>query len=273
MDDAGNAAAGAAFQQVLGVLQRLLAPDGCPWDQKQTLQSLKNYLLDESYEILDAIDNNDPDEHKEELGDLLFQIVFQAALREKEGAFSMQDVCLGIAEKMRTRHPHVFSDAKVRDEHEVVQNWEKLKETERAQKGKVRSALEGIPASAPALTYAQKLGEKAATTGFDWPDMAGVQGKISEEQMELEQAIATGNRLLVLHEFGDVLLALTRLASHLKINAEEALRLANKRFAHRFALMQDLAEKEGHVFLQLPLEKKNEYWEQAKKMEQVGVVT
>ena len=259
-----------AFGQLLEVMQRLLAPEGCLWDREQTLQSLKRYLIEEAYEVVDAIDRNDAAEHKEELGDVLFQIVFQSALRQQEGTFSIEQVCLDLAEKMRRRHPHIFADTVVHDVQEVAANWEKIKQTERSQAGKQRATLEGIPQSMPALAAAQKIGERAASVGFDWPDVVGIQQKLREEVAELDEAIARGDSRAIAHELGDTLLVLTRLASKLGIQAEEALRTTNQRFVQRFHTMQQCAERDGHIFRELPLEQQNVYWDEAKRIESIS---
>lgn len=254
---------------VLEVMERLLAPDGCPWDREQTLDSLRHYLIEESFEVLDALDDNDVTAHCEELGDVLFQIVFQAALRAREGAFTIDDVCTSIADKMRRRHPHVFGDAKVKDSAEVVTNWSAIKAAERKATGKVRRTLDGIPKSMPALKRGQMIADKAAATGFDWPDIAGVRAKIDEELAELDAEVRAGiehsSRDRIESELGDVLFTLTRLAGKLGVDAEQSLRRANSRFIGRFDAMEDRIHSEGQKLAELTLPQMNQHWEAVKR--------
>jgi MazG family protein len=163
-------------------MKRLLAPDGCPWDREQTLATLKPYLLEETYELLEVMEDPDPRHHCEELGDVLFQVVFQSELRTAEGAFTIDDVARGIADKLTRRHPHVFGDAKVKDSAEVLNNWSAQKQKEKAR----RRTLEGVPRALPALARAQKITERASHVGFDWPDAVGPRGKIDEELREVK---------------------------------------------------------------------------------------
>ncbi|HND12490.1 MAG TPA: nucleoside triphosphate pyrophosphohydrolase [Pseudomonadota bacterium] len=262
-------ARGDKLADLLDVMEHLLAEDGCPWDREQTLSSLKNYLIEESFEVLDAIDESDAASHCEELGDVLFQIVFQSALRAREGAFNIDDVCQNIAEKMRRRHPHVFGDRKVKDAAEVVQNWGAIKAEERKTAGKVRRTLDGIPKSMPALKRGQLIADRAAATGFDWPDIAGVRAKIDEELAELDAEVAAGietaSRDRIESEFGDVLFTLTRLAGKLGIDAEQALRRANTRFVGRFEAMEDRITASGQQISQLTLPQMNQHWESVKR--------
>jgi len=261
---------GDRFADVLEVMERLLAPDGCPWDREQTLTSLRHYLIEESFEVLDALDDNDVAAHCEELGDVLFQIVFQAALRAREGAFSIDDVCRSISDKMRRRHPHVFGETKVKDSAEVVTNWSAIKAAERQATGKVRRTLDGIPKSMPSLKRGQMIADKAAATGFDWPDIAGVRSKIDEELAELDEEVEAGlsaaNHDRIEAEFGDVLFTLTRLAGKLGIDAEHSLRRANQRFIGRFNAMEDRISADGETLASLSLPQMNLHWESVKRI-------
>lgn len=249
------------------VMDRLLAPDGCPWDHKQTLDSLKQYLIEEAYEVVDAVDDANPSAHCEELGDVLFQIVFQAALQARQGLFNLDDVCRGVAEKMRRRHPHVFGETTVQDADEVARNWEALKAQEKTGTEAKRRLLDGIPRSMPALCRGQRIADRAAATGFDWPDLAGVREKIDEELAELDAEIEQGtpNRARMESELGDVLFTLTRLAGKLGLDAEQALRRANDRFVRRFYAMQDRVSARGETFSELPLAEMNRHWNAAKR--------
>lgn len=256
---------GVRFVEVVALMNRLLAEDGCPWDKEQTLTTLRPYVLEEAYEVLDALDAGDVAGHREELGDLLFQVVFQAALRERQGEFTVEDVCVELVEKMVRRHPHIFANVQVADANEVLRNWGQIKDQEKANAGKKRGTLDGIPVSAPALERAQKLGEKAAKVGFDWPDLAGVQDKLTEELHELQEAQDSHNVAAMKHELGDVLFTLTRVASKLGFSAEDALRDANRRFVKRFTTMEATAQQAGSRLADLTLDQMNEHWNAAKR--------
>jgi len=260
---------GMNFPELVEIMQKLLAPDGCPWDREQTLQTLEPFLIEEAYEVLEAIDAGDTREHCEELGDLLFQIVFQAELRAREGLFGIDDVVRAIATKMIRRHPHVFGDAKVKDANEVLANWGKLKEAEHKEKGIARRALEGVPVALPALLRAQRLGEKAAAVGFDWPDIAGVREKVDEELREIDEAVAHGDKAHIEHEIGDLLLAVSRLAAKLGVAPEDALRSALRRFQSRFESMEDQVVTRGGKVGETPLEELDRIWNEVKKAEPV----
>src|SRR5258708_29426444 len=184
---------GADVSLLVGLMQRLLAPGGCPWDREQTLETLVPYLIEETYEVVDALAAGHVDDHREELGDLLLQIVFQSELRFAEGKFGIDDVARGIVTKLVRRHPHVFGDVVAKDAGDVLANWAKLKAVEKAEKGK-HGALDGIPKSAPALLRATRAGEKAGAVGFDWPDARGPREKIEEELREFDEAAARGDR-------------------------------------------------------------------------------
>ncbi|HXU72910.1 MAG TPA: nucleoside triphosphate pyrophosphohydrolase [Polyangia bacterium] len=258
---------GSSFPELVEIMDRLLAPDGCPWDREQTLQTLEPYLIEEAYEVLEAIDLDDPREHCEELGDLLFQIVFQSALRAREGKFGIDDVVRAIATKMTRRHPHVFGEAKVKDAEEVLANWGKLKEAEHKEKGIQRRALEGVPVNLPALLRAQRIGEKAAAVGFDWPDVAGVREKIDEEIREIDEAISGGDPAQIEHEIGDLLLAVSRFSAKLGVAPEDALRSALRRFQSRFEAMEDRVISRGDKVGDTPLEELDRIWNEVKKVQ------
>jgi tetrapyrrole methylase family protein/MazG family protein len=256
---------GATFPELVAIMQRLLAPDGCPWDREQTLSTLKPFLIEEAYEVLEAIETGDVAEHREELGDLLFQIVFQAELRAQEGAFGIDDVVKAIADKMTRRHPHVFGDAKVSGSEEVLVNWGKLKAEEHAEKGKVRRALEGVPSDLPALLRAQRIGEKASAVGFDWPDLQGIRDKVAEELAELDEAMAGGDPAQIEHEIGDLLFVLTRLSARLEVAPEDALRAAMRRFSGRFEAMEDRVLASGRQLKDVPLAELDPIWNEVKR--------
>lgn len=255
---------GANFPELVAIMQRLLAPDGCPWDREQTLDSLKPYAIEEAFEVIEAIEKGDVPEHCEELGDLLFQIVFQAELRAREGRFGIEDVVAAIARKMVHRHPHVFGDLTVSGSAEVLKNWDTWKAIEHAKKGKVRGTLDGIPAALPALLQAQRVGEKAAGVGFDWPDVQGVRDKVTEELGELDEAMASGDRQAIEEELGDLLFTLTRLGSKLGVPPEDALRACIRRFRTRFASMEARAGESGRALKGMSLDEMDALWREAK---------
>jgi nucleoside triphosphate diphosphatase len=245
---------------LVAIMQRLLAPDGCPWDREQTLESLRPFLLEEAYEVLDALDEGDPEHHGEELGDLLFQIVFQAQLAGQP----MKGVIEGIGRKLIRRHPHVFGEVKVESSQQVLVNWEQIKTEER---GRPRGLLEGVPQTMPALQRAHRLTYKAAKVGFDWPDLAAVREKVSEELGELDEAAAGDQRAAIDHELGDLLLAVVNWARKLDLDPEESLRRANRRFERRFAHVEAGLARAGKTPSQSSLEEMDQLWNEAKVQE------
>src|SRR5437016_7951804 len=200
-----DAKATEAIGRLLGIMDKLRDPGGCPWDREQTLRTLTPYLLEEAHEVIEAIEAGDAAHHREELGDLLFQVVFQARIAREEGKFDFADVCDGISDKLTRRHPHVFGDVSVSGSREVVRNWERIKADERKEKGQERSAIGGVPVSLPALVRAERLTEKAGAVGFDWPDAESVMSKVREELDELSEALDSGDRAQIEHELGDLL--------------------------------------------------------------------
>jgi len=257
---------GAEVSKLVGLMQRLLAPDGCPWDREQTLATLVPYLVEETYEVVDALAAGDIDDHREELGDLLLQIVFQSELRFAEGKFGIDDVARGIVAKLVRRHPHVFGDTVAKDADAVLANWAKLKAAEKAEKGK-HGALHGIPASAPALLRATRAGEKAGAVGFDWTDADGPRAKVDEELAEFDAARAEGDREAMQRELGDVLFALTNLARRLNLDAEQALRGSIDRFSSRFRHVELSLEAEGRAVSDASPDELERLWQVAKRSE------
>jgi MazG family protein len=238
------------------LMERLL--DGCPWDREQTLETLRPYLLEETHEVLDAME--DPVAHRLELGDLLFQIVFQAALRHREGHFDMDGVIEGIRSKLIRRHPHVFGDEKATSAEEVAVRWRELKARERPRE----SPLEGVPKSMPALERAARIQARAAAVGFDWPDVAGPRDKLNEELAELDAAIATRDREAIEQELGDLLFVIVRLAQKLDVSPEFALRGAIAKFDRRFAHVMRRCREEGIAPESAGLARLDEFWNEAK---------
>src|SRR5262245_155448 len=210
---------GSTFPRLVELMQRLLQPDGCPWDREQTLVTLRRYVLEEACEVIDAIDGGDRAELRAELGDLLLQVVFLAELARAEGSFGPDDVVAGICDKLVRRHPHVFAGAEAADANEVLRNWERIKAAERAGKDDP-GVLGRVPRSLPALTRAQRVGEKVARVGFDWPDARGSRAKVTEELGELDAAIDCHDKDRIEAELGDVFFALVNLARHVEVDAE-----------------------------------------------------
>lgn len=265
---------GPALVRLVKIMERLRAPDGCPWDAEQDLRSLRPYLVEECYEVLDEMDRVSYGgawrPFAEELGDLLFQIVFHAQLAAEKGEFGMAEVCTAIADKIESRHPHVFGENRptFKGSSQVLDNWAKLKAEERKKKtGKVGSVLDGVPSAAPGLLRAERLCEKASRIGFDWKELKDVRAKLDEELKELDEAIASGNREELEHELGDVLFSVANLARWLKTPAEDAIRQANSRFTSRFQRIEQLLEQQGVKFGTASLEQLDALWDQAKAEE------
>jgi MazG family protein len=254
-------AAGHAFTELADIIHRLRAPGGCPWDRKQTPKSLKSFIIEEAYEVLDAIDNENQSELCEELGDLLLQILLQAEIGAEQGQFTIEDVVRGISKKLIHRHPHVFGDTSVEDAAEVLVNWEQLKKEEKENRG----LFDGLPSHLPALQRASRMGEKATRVGFDWPDSKSVRDKVQEELDELDEAVSQGHPKLINHELGDLLFAIAQWARHLGEQPEEALASGCKRFAQRFSKMEKTAADAGASLTDLDMEKMEQLWQQAKK--------
>jgi MazG family protein len=259
-----------AIERLLGLMERLRAPDGCPWDREQTLRTLRPYVLEETYEVLEAIDSGDPRAHCEELGDLLLQIVFQAQLTRESGSFEFADVANAISDKLVSRHPHVFGDVEVKDAEAVLRQWSALKRAEKRAKGGGQSVLEGVPREMPALARADRLTEKASRIGFDWPDAAGARAKVTEEVAELDEAIAAGDREAIEHELGDALFALANLGRKLGVPPEEALRGAVGRFVSRFEHVERELARRGIQHGEATLAEMDAMWDEAKSLERQG---
>jgi MazG family protein len=254
---------GSTLPRLVAIMQRLLAPDGCPWDREQTLQSLRPYVIEEAYEVVDAIDRGSPDELREELGDLLLQVVFQAELARAQGWFGPDDVVAGICEKLVRRHPHVFGDAQVSNATEVVANWEIIKAKEKQGRG----ALDGIPVALPSLLRALRASEKAARVGFDWPDGQGARDKVTEELQELDRALAAGDEQASQDELGDLLFAIVNFARKRKLDPEAALRQTLHRFAARVRVVEQAAAQAGRPLEQLSPAELDALWRVAKTAE------
>lgn len=260
-------APGAAFESFQETIAHLRAPDGCPWDREQNHQTLRTNLLEEAYEVLAALDADDAEALREELGDLLLQIVLHTQIAQEYGEFSMAEVLRGINTKLIRRHPHVFGETQVNGVGEVLQNWEKLKEAERAENGgkkQGQGALGSVPPGLPALTQADTYQRRAARVGFDWPDISGVKAKVREEIDELEKAADANEQAA---ELGDLVFALVNLARWLDVDPEAALRRANAKFAARFAKVETAARAQGRALADMALAELDQLWEAAKAEE------
>ena len=255
---------GLAFQELVGLMQRLLAPDGCPWDREQTLETLVPYLVEETYEVVDALAEGSVADHQEELGDLLLQVVFQSELRFSAGEFGIDDVARGIVTKLVRRHPHVFGDVRVSGSEEVLTNWAKVKAAEKAERGK-HGALHGIPRSAPALLRATRAGEKAAAVGFDFATADDARGKVDEELRELDEARVAGDAAHLESELGDALFALVNLGRKLGLDPESALRKATDRFARRFGHLEAALGAAGRAVGDASPDEQEQLWQAAKR--------
>ena len=275
-----------AFDDLVSIVSRLRGPDGCPWDQKQTHESLKPYLIEEAYEVMEALDRNDSNQLRQELGDLLLQILLHAEIEEELHNFSIGQVLTTLSQKLKRRHPHVFDSNRVTEQtlnaEQVLNQWEKIKQAERSEKGKTDSMLDGVPASLPALLRAYQVQKRAARVGFDWNKPEQVIDKLDEEIQELREAAnhhENEKSLLskkqenaafhaIEHEFGDVLFTIANLARFLTINPEEALRKSCNRFIHRFVNMEQQAAAAGKDLQQLTPKEWDDFWETAKTHEQ-----
>jgi ATP diphosphatase len=243
---------------------------GCPWDIEQNFKSISAYTVEEAYEVADAIERDDMHDLKDELGDLLFQVVFHAQMADERSVFDFADVVSAINDKLVRRHPHVFADEQVESNDLLAERWEQHKQAERDKKvinEKAASALDGIASAMPALRWSQKLQKRAAATGFNWPDINPVFDKLNEELAELKaEIIHKNNHEKILDEFGDVLFVCVNMAMHLGVNAEEALRYANNKFIGRYKIMERLIKTENKLLAELSLEQMEAYWRKSKKL-------
>lgn len=248
-----------AFDRLLTIMDELRAK--CPWDQKQTMQTLRHLTIEETYELGDAILDNDLEEVKKELGDVLLHIVFYAKIGSETNSFDMADVANDICEKLINRHPHIYGDVKVANEEEVKQNWEKIKLKE----GK-KSVLEGVPASLPALVKSNRIQDKVAGVGFDWEKPEQVWEKVQEELGEFQDEVKSGNTDAMEAEFGDVLFSMVNYARFLNINPENALERTNKKFIKRFQYLEEKAKEQGKALKDMTLSEMDVFWEEAKQL-------
>ena len=257
-----------SFAELVEVMARLRAPEGCPWDREQTHATLKPYLLEEAYEALEAIDAADDDELCKELGDVLLQVVFHAQIAAEEGRFSIEEVGRAIVDKLIRRHPHVFGDVDVDGSDQVLRNWEQIKKQERQEQGdQTPSLLEGIPKQLPALMRAQRIQARVSRQGFDWDHIAGPLDKVEEEFAELREAWTTGKAEEIEDEFGDLLFALVNTGRFLKTDPEQALRQSTDKFERRFRALEQAVQAKKQEIGDLSLEELDAVWDEIKARE------
>jgi MazG family protein len=249
------------FEDVIELSKYLRSSNGCPWDREQTLETLRSFIIEEAYEVIQAIELDNTQELKEELGDLLYQVIFVSQICSEEGKFSIEDVVNQLYYKLVRRHPHVFGEEKAKDAEEAVRRWHGQKMKEKARK---RNLLE-IPRSMPALLRAQRVGEKASQVGFDWEKATDVMDKVKEELEELQKAIQTNEQNSIEKEWGDLIFSLVNLARHLKLNAEASVHKAIDGFIERFHGIQEKAREKGKDLSELTLKEMDELWEEVKK--------
>jgi MazG family protein len=256
--------AGAGFAQLVEIMARLRAQDGCPWDREQTFDTIKPYLLEETYEVMDAIDARDWDGLADELGDLLLQVVFFSQMAKEVGHFEVSDAIAAINSKLIRRHPHVFGEGDAKTADEVVRRWDEIKATEKAASTKPKGLLASVPRSLPALMEARQLAGRAAGVGFDWNNVDQVLEKLREELAELEEARKAGSPEALQDEIGDLLFVIVNIARFLKVDPEQALRGTNAKFRLRFAHVEQGLEAQGKSPKEAPLEEMERLWQEAK---------
>ena len=255
------------FARLLDIMRRLRGPAGCPWDREQTRISLKPYLIEETYEVLEAIETGAPEALREELGDLLFQVVFHAEIAAERREFTMAELLGGLVDKMVSRHPHVFADASVDTPGQALAQWEAIKQREAEARGRRRSVIDGVPRALPALVRAQRIQSKAARVHFDWPDATAAWTKLEEEMREAAAALAGGERARLADELGDVLFSLVNVARLSSLDAEDVLQAAVEKFRRRFTTMEDDLNASGKSVASVSPEELERSWEAAKAQE------
>jgi tetrapyrrole methylase family protein/MazG family protein len=255
-----------ALEKLLGIIKKLRSPEGCLWDQQQKKSDIGKYLIEEAYEVLDAIESGVAEDLKEELGDLLFQILFLADIAEDLGEFGLKQVIDDVSEKMIRRHPHVFGDKDVRDVEEIKKNWDDIKQSLESKGGKKQSLSAGTPRSMPALLKAQKITEKASKAGFNWIDIGGVLDKVEEEFAELREALNSKNREGAYEELGDLLFSLVNLCRFAGVNSEEALKKSTDKFTSRFSFIEKRLKRCGSSMDDASLEEMDKLWNESKDM-------
>ena len=259
-----------SFTELVEVMARLRAPNGCPWDREQTHATLKPYFIEETYEALEAIDIGDDDELCKELGDVLLQVVFHAQIATEENRFDIEEVARAIVDKLIRRHPHVFADVDVDGSEQVLQNWEQIKKQERQEQGEATpSLLDGIPKQLPALMRAQRMQARVSRQGFDWDQIAGPLDKVEEEFAELRQAWASGETPAIEDEFGDLLFALVNTGRFLNVDPEQTLRQSTEKFERRFRALEEAVRRSGREISALSLQELDTIWDEIKAREKM----
>lgn len=257
---------GQKFEELVSIMARLRAPDGCPWDREQTFDTIKPYLLEEAYEVMDAIDARDWPHLADELGDLLLQVVFFAQMAHEAGHFQIADAIDAINQKLIRRHPHIFAEGDAKTPEDVKRRWDEIKVEEKKKAGKsVKGLLDNVPRSVPALVEAQQVTAKAATVGFDWENSAQVEAKLEEEVAELREAQASGDAAHIEEELGDALFAFVNLSRHLQLDAEQTLRKATRKFRARFAGIEAQAAAQGRSLKDMSIGEMEALWQKAKQ--------
>jgi len=251
------------FSDLVSLMAKLRGPEGCPWDRKQTPESLKPFLIEECYEVIDALDEGSPAKVKEELGDLLFQIIFHARIAEEEGSFTIDDVIAGNIEKMVRRHPHVFGDIRFSTAKEVLANWEEIKKKEKGREER-KSILEGVPRHLPSLLRAHSLQERAARVGFDWSHIDEALPKLDEEIAEFKESLNTEDPASIAEELGDIFFMLVNISRFLGVNPEDALRRTISKFIRRFRYIEEHAADTGKTLNEMTLDEMEHLWQESK---------
>lgn len=258
----------AEFKDLIEIVRALRAPEGCPWDREQTMESLRYHILEEAHELIESIEEQDAKGVREECGDVLLHVVFLASLAQEQGLFDMRDIIQTLTDKLVRRHPHVFSDTSVSGSDEVSKNWERIKAEERKEKERDSSAMAGVPKGLPGLLRAHRIQDKAAKKGFDWPEgeISAVKAKVLEELEEIREALLLGDIEATGEELGDSLFAMVNLTRHLGLNAESLMQQACNKFSARFRHVEDLVMDSSRNWEDFSLEELEEYWCRAKKM-------
>ena len=257
------------IDQVLDIMRKLRDPEGgCPWDREQNLETLKPFLIEECYELIDAIDSGDVEKHKDELGDMLLQIVFQVQLRQEAGQFGFDDICTVLAEKLIRRHPHVFANDTVTGSKDVLTKWEEIKNKEK--KNGKRSVVDGVPKHLPALMKAHQVQSRAARVGFDWSAIHDVMAKLEEELEETKEAMRSGNRDHIAEEIGDLLFSVVNLSRFQKLHAEELLAATVRKFSRRFQSVESLVHAQGKQMTDCSLQELDGFWNEVKRNEKLA---
>ncbi len=263
---------GRSFEELVAVMSRLRGKNGCPWDREQTMETLRTYIVEEAYELVDAISRGETTDIVEEAGDLLLQVVFLSRIAEDEGRFSMNDVVLGLTEKLVRRHPHVFADGEADTSDQVLRKWEEIKSVEKEKKRKDTSLLAGVPEGLPPLAKAARIQSKAAHVGFDWEkgNLGPLYDKVDEEIEEIRNAVESGSADRIEDEVGDLLFAAVNLSRHLDINPDSALGRSNRKFTDRFRIVEAMVRETGRPWSSFSLDMLDAFWKEAKKAPMAG---